>query len=122
DAPLPGARAALAASPGAVVLTARADAEGVRRQVARLRLLDPASVIVVSPGGAAERKAEILATRRPALFVGDTESDGRAAQLAGVPFLAVDTGQRDAAFLAARGWPPVPGGVRAAVAQALATT
>lgn len=121
DALLPGAREALRRTAHAMVLTARSDGDALARQVRRLAIADFAHVVIVDPAVAADHKSEVLREVHAAAFIGDTESDARAAESAGVPFLAVDTGQRDAAFLSARGWPPVPGGVLAAV-QALATT
>jgi phosphoglycolate phosphatase-like HAD superfamily hydrolase len=106
DRPLPGAAAALGAAREAglraVVLTARRFPERVKRQVERLGL-EPDEVRVVSPSRAANEKAEVLTEIDAAGLVGDTESDLRAAALAGVPFAAVGTGQRDAAFLRRHG-------------------
>lgn len=119
DRPLPGATEALEEARRLglrpVVVTARRDAGAVRRQVAALKLADPADVLVVDPTDAASAKAAILRDLDAVGFVGDNESDGRAATLAGVAFACVDTGQRSEAFLRAHGFDAVPGGVLGAV-------
>ena len=112
DAPLPGARAALARA--GFVLTARRRPGAVARQLQALGLA--AEVVVVDPRRAAEAKAEVLRDRGARGLVGDTESDARAAALAGVGFAAVGTGQRDPAFLLAHGAGRVHEGVLDAVA------
>jgi phosphoglycolate phosphatase-like HAD superfamily hydrolase len=85
-----------------LILTARQDAERARDQVASLGLLRwCADISVVSPSSAAEEKAVQLVARSCRAFVGDTESDARAAELAGVDFAAVTSGQRSRQFLLA---------------------
>lgn len=99
---LPGACEVLAALRGqgvrVRVVTARRDAVAVREQAEALglsRLVD--EIAVVDPRQAAVEKAAYLTG--VALFVGDSESDAEAAALAGVPFVAVDTGVRSRGFL-----------------------
>ena len=94
-----------------VVLTARRDADAVRDQVVALGLVPASDVLVVDPAAADREKARALRDLDAIGFVGDNESDGRAAAGAGVPFACVDTGQRSAAFLREQGIEPVPGGV-----------
>jgi len=122
DAVLPGAAEAIAAVRAAglapLVLTARRDAAAVRAQVAALSL-DVPPPLVVDPREAATAKAAVLRASAAAGFVGDSESDHAAAAAAQVPFAAVAGGQRDAAFLAARGIAPVCEGVYEAVAVLL---
>lgn len=87
-----------------VILTARRDAAAVGRQVEWLGLVPPATgPVVVDPRRAGEEKAVALAELDAVGLVGDTESDLAAARTAGVPFAAVDGGQRSAAFLNERG-------------------
>jgi phosphoglycolate phosphatase-like HAD superfamily hydrolase len=110
DRPLPGAAETLrelAQSVGPpVLLTARRHPDRVRDQLASLGLDRWCGELrVVSPDSAAEEKAEQLRSLRCRGFVGDTESDAEAAELAGVPFAAVATGQRSPRFLAALGVP-----------------
>jgi phosphoglycolate phosphatase len=105
DAPLDGARDALAAmrEDGAApfVLTARRDAAAVAWQVERLGLgLD---LEIVDPANAAAAKAEVLERRGAAGMIGDAESDAAAASAAGIPFVGVSSGQRSAEFLRAAG-------------------
>jgi len=86
-----------------VVATARRNRAGARRAFDALRLSSRASLIVVDPDRAVLEKARVLASADAAWFVGDSEVDLRAAVAADVPFRAVSTGQRDAAFLEALG-------------------
>lgn len=107
DRLLPGVAAALAGlredGEWPVILTARRHAGRVREQVEGLGLLRwCAEVRVVSPTEAAAAKAAELRALGARGMVGDTESDARAAALAGIPFAAVTTGQRSEEFLAAR--------------------
>jgi len=122
DRPLPGAAEAVSEARRrglrVVILTARRDPEAVRRQVAEHHLADPSDVLVVDPADASSQKGRILRELGAIGFVGDTESDARAADLAGVPFACVAGGQRSASFLLDQGLRPVAGGVLAAV-QAL---
>jgi phosphoglycolate phosphatase len=120
DEVLPGAREALAALRGRglrlMLVTARQRPEAVAAQLARLeltRLLG--DVRCVDPAAAAERKAEVLRDEAAAAFVGDAESDAAAAERAGVPFVAVASGQRTPAFLRAHGCRTVVAGLAEAV-------
>jgi len=84
------------------VITARAHPEAVLSQIHQLplrRVID--DVLVVSPAYAASEKALHLARWNAVVMVGDTESDARAATLAGIPFLAVSCGQRSEPYLRA---------------------
>jgi phosphoglycolate phosphatase-like HAD superfamily hydrolase len=108
DRLLPGVPEVLAAHAEAgdrpLILTARQHEDRVRAQVASLGLLRwCAAVAVVSPLGAAEEKAAELVARGCRGLVGDTESDARAAEQAGVAFAAVTTGQRSKEFLRGHG-------------------
>jgi phosphoglycolate phosphatase-like HAD superfamily hydrolase len=108
DRLLPGVAEALEALAAGgerpVILTARRHPDRVREQVAALGLLAwCGGVRVVSPAAAAEQKAAELTALGARGFVGDTESDARAAELAGCEFAAVGGGQRSPEFLRARG-------------------
>lgn len=125
DPPLPAARATLAAARDAgwrtAIVTARRRADAVRTQIARVGLLSVADVVVVvDPAHAAPRKAEVLVALGAVAYVGDTESDARAAELAGVPFAAVGCGQRAPAWLIGRGIAPVHSDAAAALEALLA--
>lgn len=86
------------------VLTARQRPDAVFRQLVRLEIAGAVDRIsVVSPGQASGEKAGALRAMNACIFIGDTESDLHAATLAGIPFLAVSTGQRAPAFLGAAG-------------------
>lgn len=88
------------------ILTARRHEDRVRDQVSSLGLLRWCDEVqVVSPESAVEQKAAELEALGSRGFVGDTESDARAAELAGVAFAGVTTGQRAGEFLRARGLP-----------------
>jgi phosphoglycolate phosphatase len=92
-----------------VVVTARAHPDRVRDQFATLgldRWCD--GLHVVDPSQAAEQKATTLRELGAAAYVGDTESDARAASLTAIPFAAVSTGQRSPTFLTAAGLRPHP--------------
>ena len=109
DRPLPGAREALAWLRGhsvlVVVLTARQHPDRVRGEVERLGLRELVDdLLVVAPSAAVREKGAALARLAPRGYVGDSETDGAAARKAGVPFVAVTTGQRSPAFLHARGF------------------
>jgi phosphoglycolate phosphatase-like HAD superfamily hydrolase len=58
---------------------------------------------IVNPTAAVAMKAQYLQLVKPSLFVGDSESDFRAAQVAGIRFCAVTRGQRDGRFLESHG-------------------
>jgi phosphoglycolate phosphatase-like HAD superfamily hydrolase len=102
------------------VVTARAHPDRVRHQFATLgldRWCDGPHV--VDPSDAANQKAATLRELGAAAYVGDTESDARAASLAAIPFAAVSTGQRSPTFLTAQGLQPHP--TLAAALDALST-
>jgi phosphoglycolate phosphatase-like HAD superfamily hydrolase len=107
DRPLPGALPALARLRRdgwtVLVLTARGNRAGARRAFRSLELGSRALCIVVNPERAALEKAEVLSSSAAVWYVGDSETDHQAAVAAAVPFAAVSTGQRDAAFLEALG-------------------
>jgi phosphoglycolate phosphatase-like HAD superfamily hydrolase len=110
DRALDGARQALEGLRGTriAVLTARRSSQGARLSLACAGLEDLVEeLFVVDPMAAAAGKAGILSERRPAVFIGDTESDGEAARRAGVRFRAVATGQRSRAYLQSRGYDPL---------------
>jgi len=107
---LPGAREMLvqirSLGVGIAVLTARGDPRALAEQVGWLRLNGLADIVhVVPPRHAVEEKAGMLSALGAAGFIGDSESDYQAALRAGVPFVAVSTGQRSARFLARAGVP-----------------
>jgi phosphoglycolate phosphatase-like HAD superfamily hydrolase len=109
DRALPGVPRALAslraAGVATVVLTARRSADGARVSLRSAGLEDLVEqLFVVDPVRAVAGKATALRRCRAAAFVGDTESDGAAADRAGVPFGAVSTGQRSRPYLRAAGY------------------
>lgn len=92
------------------LISARQRESELRKRLTDLHVADLFSeIIVVEPESAAAQKAAALSRIRPILFVGDTESDGEAARMAGVPFVAVASGQRSARFLRERGYDVVAG-------------
>lgn len=121
DRPLPGAVDAVDLCKrggfSAFVLTARANPTSAREQVEQ-SALGPAidTIQVVEPGDAAAQKARWLTEWRALAMVGDTEADANAAATAGVPFLAVCSGQRSRAYLQALS-PVVYDDARTAVRQ-----
>jgi phosphoglycolate phosphatase-like HAD superfamily hydrolase len=133
DTPLPAAVDALdmlrAARVAIVLLTARTRPGAVNRQLRGLGILERVdALLVVDPTSAVSEKAAELRRVRACALIGDTESDAAAAAEAGVPFLAVGSGQRSPTFLLARDAGPVHADVGAAAAvlvarlQASATT
>jgi phosphoglycolate phosphatase-like HAD superfamily hydrolase len=99
------------------LLTARRRREAVRRQLDRLGVLARVdALVVVDPVRPAAAKADHLRRLGARAFVGDTESDAAAAVRAGVPFVAVASGQRSRSFLEAQGIAPVRADVGEAVA------
>jgi phosphoglycolate phosphatase-like HAD superfamily hydrolase len=125
DRPLPRATAALRALRDdghlLVLVTARRRVDAVRAQVERLGLGALLNrVEVVDPRDPVPAKAAILRSLGASAFIGDTESDARAATLAGARFLGVASGQRSAQWLAAEGVAPVFADIRDA-GLALAT-
>jgi phosphoglycolate phosphatase-like HAD superfamily hydrolase len=111
DKLLPGVEDTLTALAAAgvrpLVLTARASGDRTRHQFTALGLdrwcNGPEVVDSTEP---TTQKATALQHLGAAAYVGDTESDARAASLAGIPFAAVATGQRSPSFLAAQGLTP----------------
>ncbi|HEY6397763.1 MAG TPA: HAD family hydrolase, partial [Solirubrobacteraceae bacterium] len=101
----PRALAGLRAAGVAVaVLTGRRSAEGARLSLRSAGLEDRIDhLFVVNPVGVVVGKARALRRCQAAVFIGDTESDGAAAQRAEVPFTAVATGQRSPSHLRAQG-------------------
>lgn len=86
------------------MLTARTNRQGVDATIDRLGWRHIFSRIkVVAAESASSQKATVLSHWKPIAFVGDTESDAVAASLAGVPFVGLSTGQRDATWLAEQG-------------------
>jgi phosphoglycolate phosphatase-like HAD superfamily hydrolase len=83
-----------------MLLTARRKAEWLPHELRRLHLARFFDCIaIVRPEAAPQEKADCLAQQRVGGFIGDTESDMRAALAAGVKFSAVSTGQRNKCFL-----------------------
>ena len=87
------------------VITARSRPAGARQVLDVNGLATLVDLIVVEPEAAVDAKAEALRDLEAVGFIGDTEADGAAAAAAGVPFVAVTTGQRSAAFLERLGYP-----------------
>jgi phosphoglycolate phosphatase-like HAD superfamily hydrolase len=91
-----------------VVITARRDPYALRAQLGQLRLeslID--DILIVSPGAPESEKEDCLRRLNAFAFIGDTQKDARAAARAGVPFAAVETGQREPSFLESLGIRPV---------------
>ena len=87
-----------------ILLSARRDADALFWQLKQLGLSSILSeIITVPPTQAIQRKAEALVSLQPAVFVGDTESDLKAAQQAEIPFIAVSCGQRSKNYLRKHG-------------------
>lgn len=109
DEALPGAIRALrrlrAAGYRLAVLTARRRPAGAQLSLRATGIADAIDGLhVVSPGEAVRAKAQALLDLSARCFIGDTDSDGAAAQLAAVPFAAVSTGQRSRSYLRAAGY------------------
>jgi phosphoglycolate phosphatase-like HAD superfamily hydrolase len=91
------------------LLTLRRDGLELRRQLQRLGISQLFSRLLVSGDYGGElTKAQLLRLNVPreergSIVVGDTEEDIRAAQALGSPVIAVLSGMRDRAFLAALG-------------------
>jgi len=111
DRLVPGAREALARLTPEfelVLLTLRRDGQELRRQLRRLGLEGVFSRLLVSGdhGPSELTKAQMLRQLEPperSIVVGDTEEDIGAARALGSPIIAVLTGMRNRAFLAALG-------------------
>jgi phosphoglycolate phosphatase-like HAD superfamily hydrolase len=87
-----------------ILLTARQNRLLLLQQLLRLgigKCFD--DIECVSPFAAVDEKAGVLFSQDVDCFVGDSETDFRAAKMARVPFYAVSTGQRSSTFLAAQG-------------------
>jgi phosphoglycolate phosphatase-like HAD superfamily hydrolase len=92
-----------------VVLTARQRFDGAAGSLEYAGLTSLVDeLVVVDPESAAASKARSLAERRPRAFIGDTVSDGSAAAAAGVPFVAVATGQCSPGQLYSSGYRVAP--------------
>ena len=99
------------------VITARRRAEGAQRSLQAATLSDLVDdLCAVAPTDAPAAKARRLRELEASWFIGDTDGDGTAARTAGVPFVAVSTGQRSGGYLQALGYPP-SGSLYAAVAR-----
>ncbi|MFN3409272.1 MAG: HAD family hydrolase [Limisphaerales bacterium] len=108
DRVLPGVEAALEAMRAAgarlCLLTARSRPEWLPQQLTRLGLAPVLHEMrVVPPETARADKANQLVALKVEIFFGDSESDWRAARDAGVPFVAVSSGQRSERFLRDQG-------------------
>jgi phosphoglycolate phosphatase-like HAD superfamily hydrolase len=114
DRLVPGARESLlrlASRFELVLVTLRRDGQELRRQLRRLGIAPLFSRLIVrgDHGGLELTKAELLRLtvasddERGSIVVGDSEEDVRAARALGGTFVAVLTGMRDRAFLAALG-------------------
>lgn len=77
-----------------ILITARRNEEALFNQVGRLGVNNFFyKIFVVSPGKcAAEEKAKILIEQKATLMIGDTYTDFKAAQIAGVDFQFVENG------------------------------
>jgi phosphoglycolate phosphatase-like HAD superfamily hydrolase len=107
DQLLPGVRDALSewvkSGHRLTLLSARSRSEWLACQVRNLGIREYFdSIICVDPLQAVTQKTVALREVLPTFFVGDTESDWRAATNAEVGFFAVCTGQRSEAFLRAQ--------------------
>ena len=108
DQPLPGALVALnqlhASGNFLALLTARTNAQGLRATLKRLEMHSFfCHIEVVDPAEATQKKADKLKAWKPAVFLGDTESDLKAANIAGTRFIALSWGQRSAGWLKSHG-------------------
>ncbi len=102
-----------------VVLTARQRVDGAASSLEHAGLASLVDeLVVVDPETAVSSKARSLAKRQPWAFIGDTASDGRAAEAAGVPFVAVSTGQCSHGQLYSSGYRVAPS-LRHAVSVAM---
>jgi phosphoglycolate phosphatase-like HAD superfamily hydrolase len=109
DTLLPGALEVLeevAGSAQLVLVTLRRDPAVLRQQLARLRLAPLFAEVLVSGDhpGTDRSKPDLIQQsrwkdRRDSLLVGDTDDDAAAAASLGIPFVAVNSGLREAASL-----------------------
>jgi phosphoglycolate phosphatase-like HAD superfamily hydrolase len=103
------------------ILTARVRRRELLEQVEAMGLAAATDyVCVVDPADASPAKARELVSRAVTAYVGDSEVDLSAAEGAGVPFAAVDTGQRTGGFLRRRGATSVHRSLGSAVEALLA--
>lgn len=101
------------------LLTARKHPHWLRIQLRNLGLLKwLENVAVVDPGQATKEKETWLRAIKPALFIGDTESDADAAAGSKTAFVALDRGQRSRRFLAEQGISLCVGSLSEALAKA----
>ncbi len=90
------------------LLTARSCPLWLYQQLRRLDILHYfEQVFVVNPSATVAEKCGLLRRHGAVVFVGDSESDAKAAELAGVSFAATSTGQRSELFLRNAGVPNV---------------
>lgn len=83
-----------------LILTARSDRTAAVEQIQSFEVLRTCTRrLVVNPGDAAAAKAAVLCEMSAVAMVGDSETDWAAASVAGIPFAAVCTGQRDETYL-----------------------
>ncbi|MEC8158310.1 MAG: HAD hydrolase-like protein [Pseudomonadota bacterium] len=103
-----------------ILITARSKPVWLTQQLTRLGiggLLD--EVYVVSPANTAAAKETVLREQQPLGFIGDTESDARAAEAAAVRYVALDRGQRSRKFLEDSGQPDICSSLPVAVRMLL---
>jgi phosphoglycolate phosphatase-like HAD superfamily hydrolase len=109
DRPLPGALSVvervLSARRPVLVLTARTSPTGAAHVLDSIGLAGRVELRVVSPSATVQQKEAALVDSAALGYIGDAETDAAAASGAAVPFVAVSTGQRSAAFLLARECP-----------------
>jgi phosphoglycolate phosphatase-like HAD superfamily hydrolase len=87
-----------------LLVTARNRAEWVKPKLQALGMIEMFDHICVVPTKEASRwKAEFLFEQHVDIYIGDSESDLKAAQDAEIEFIAVSTGQRSEEFLASCG-------------------
>ena len=107
DSVLPGVEQTLYAikCTGATLalVSSRNDACSARNQIQNLGLMDSFDYVVFVPSvRASEEKAHVLREIGADVYVGDTEADHAASNLAGVACRLVDTGMRSRGFLESR--------------------
>jgi phosphoglycolate phosphatase-like HAD superfamily hydrolase len=82
-----------------VLITARSNEKKLHEQLEYLNIIDCfKKIYVVNPRNAAVEKANILKAIDCRVFIGDSESDFEAANLADVDFMGVLSGQRSSEF------------------------
>lgn len=77
-----------------ILVTARKNTKALKKQVKNLGVIQFFKQICVVPAGkfAAEEKAEVLKRYHAHLMIGDTQTDFKAAQIAGIEFQFVENG------------------------------